>query len=219
MTLDALRPLADRVLQPTASFLARFGVTSDVVSLLAFSLAVLAAGAFAIAGGATGWLDTLGFEASGFAGGRWLYFVGSVLVVANGWLDLLDGALARVRGTESASGDLFDHVLDRYADLAIVGGLAAGIGAYALGFVAVTGVLLTSYLGTQAQALGAGRAYGGLVGRADRLGLVAVGTGLAGVTSTTVAGLSIVAWVLVVLAVAGHATAIQRSVLVYRALE
>jgi archaetidylinositol phosphate synthase len=221
MTLDALRPLADRVLEPAASVAARVGITSNAVSVFAFVLALAAAGVFGLAGGATGWIAAVGIEAAAgsLLGNRLLYLVGALLVLANGWFDLLDGALARELGTASDSGDLLDHVLDRYADVAIVGGLAAGIGAVGLGFLAVTGVLLTSYLGTQAQALGAGRAYGGLVGRADRLALVAVGTGVAAFTARTVGGLSIVGWILVALAVAGHLTAIQRSVLVYRALE
>jgi archaetidylinositol phosphate synthase len=221
MTLDSLRPVTDRILEPAARVIARKGVTSDAVSVVAFALALAAAGAFALAGGGAGWLTALGLDAAvgGLRGDRWLYLLGSLLVFANGWLDLLDGALARELGVESATGDLVDHVLDRYADLAIVGGLAAGIDAFALGFLAVTGVLLTSYLGTQAQALGAGRTYGGLVGRADRLAFVSLGTGLAWVSPATVAGLSLVAWTLLVLAVAGHATAMQRSVLVYRSLE
>ena len=38
-----------------------------------------------------------------------------------------------------------------------------------IGLFAVMGVLLTSYMGTQAQAIGAKRLYDGLLGRADRV--------------------------------------------------
>ena len=38
-----------------------------------------------------------------------------------------------------------------------------------LGMLALVGVLLTSYMGTQAQAIGAPRLYAGLLGRADRV--------------------------------------------------
>ena len=37
-----------------------------------------------------------------------------------------------------------------------------------IGVFALTGVLMSSYLGTQAQAVGVGRYYGGILGRADR---------------------------------------------------
>jgi hypothetical protein len=108
-------------------------------------------------------------------------------------------------------------VLDRYADVVIVVGLAGGVGQYALGFAAVTGVLMTSYLGTQAQAVGLDRVYGGLGGRADRLALV----GLVAVLAPAVgrfAGLTVVGWLLVALAIVGHLTALQRFYHAMRAL-
>jgi len=201
MTLDRFRPAAKRLLAPSVGLAKRLGATPNAVS----ALALLAAGAGAVS-----------FYLAPRA--RPLYLVGAALVGLNGWLDLLDGELARDLGTGGPAGDLIDHVLDRYADVLLLAGLAAGTGRHALGFAAVTGVLMTSYLGTQAQAVGLDRVYGGLVGRADRLVIVAIGTGLAWLVPTTIAGLSIVGWILVLLAVAGHATAIQRSVLVYRAL-
>jgi archaetidylinositol phosphate synthase len=189
MTLDRFRPTADRALEPFVRLALRLGLSPDGVSVLAFAVAIAAAATFVI-------------------GGPW-YLAGAVLVFANGWLDLLDGALARELDTDSAAGDLLDHVLDRYADVVVIAGLAAGVGRYALGFAAVTGVLLTSYLGTQAQAVGAGRDYGGLLGRADRLALVGVAAVLAPFTGL-VGPLGVVGWLLAVFAVVGHLTALQR---------
>lgn len=193
MTLDQLRPVADRMLEPFVTLSTRLGLTPDAVSVVAFVLAGGASAAFYLGDAAPAW-----------------YLVGAVLVFLNGWLDLLDGALARELGTDSKAGDLLDHVLDRYADVVIIAGLAAGVGRYALGFAAVTGVLMTSYLGTQAQAVGIDRVYGGLLGRADRLALVGVAGVVASVASVTPAGLSVIAWLLVVFAVVGHLTALQR---------
>jgi archaetidylinositol phosphate synthase len=133
-------------------------------------------------------------------------------------LDLLDGALARELDSSSEAGDLLDHVLDRYADIAVVVGLAAGVDRFALGLAAVTGVLMTSYLGTQAQAVGLDRVYGGLLGRADRLVLVGVVATVAAFVGTTLQGLSLVGWLLVVFAVVGHLTALQRFYHARRAL-
>ena len=114
------------------------------------------------------------------------------------------------QGTDSKAGDLLDHVLDRYADIVIVAGLAGGAGQYLLGLLAVTGVLMTSYLGTQAQAVGLDRVYGGVVGRADRLAIIGATTAVAAVLSTPLYGLTLVGWLLVFLAVVGHLTALQR---------
>jgi archaetidylinositol phosphate synthase len=193
VTLDGLRPVADELLKPFVSLSVRVGLTPDRVSLLAFTLAAGAAGTYYLAGDDVIW-----------------YLVGAFLVLANGWLDLLDGALARRLETASEGGDLLDHVLDRYADILIIAGLAAGIGRYALGLAAVTGVLMTSYLGTQSQAVGLDRAYGGLLGRADRLALVGLVTAIAPAVSGSIGGLTLVGWLLVVFAVVGHVTALQR---------
>ncbi|AHG04097.1 CDP-diacylglycerol-glycerol-3-phosphate 3-phosphatidyltransferase [Halobacterium sp. DL1] len=198
MTLDQLRPLANRALRPWVRGAKAVGATPNGVSVVAFVFAVGAGAAF--------------YVATPLA-----YAVGALLVFLNGWLDLLDGALARELGTDSLAGDLLDHVLDRYADVIVVAGLAAGIGRYDLGLAAVTGVLLTSYLGTQAQAVGLDRVYGGLLGRADRLALVGFVGGFT-VFVPAVGGFSLVAWLLGLFAVVGHLTAVQRFVSAWRQL-
>ena len=193
MTLDQYRSLADRLLEPFVGLAARAGLTPNGVSALAFVLAGAAGVAYALAGGEPLW-----------------YLVGAVLVGLNGALDLLDGALARRLDTASPAGDLLDHVLDRYADIVLVVGLAIGIERVLLGIVAVTGVLMTSYLGTQAQAVGLDRVYGGLLGRADRLALIGIVTAIAAFVAPSLFGVGLVGWLLVVLAVVGHLTALQR---------
>ncbi|WP_142856811.1 CDP-alcohol phosphatidyltransferase family protein [Salinigranum halophilum] len=192
MTLDRLRPVATRALGPFVSAADALGLTPNGVSVIAFGVAVAAGGVF--------------YLATPFA-----YVVGAVCVFLNGWLDLVDGALAREQGVASDAGDFLDHVLDRYADIVIIAGLAAGVGRYGLGFAAVTGVVMTSYLGTQIQAVGLGRAYGGLVGRADRLALMGLTAVVAAVVSEPlVSGLTVVGLLLAFFAVVGHLTALQR---------
>ncbi|TQQ80013.1 CDP-alcohol phosphatidyltransferase family protein [Halonotius terrestris] len=192
MTLDKLRPVAEKGLTPFVTAADKVGLTPNSVSVISLGVAVAAAAAFVVA-------DPL------------FYVVGGVLVFANGWLDLIDGALARRQDVASDAGDLLDHVIDRYADLTIIGGLAAGVESFALGFLAVTGVLMTSYLGTQIQAVGLGRAYGGLVGRADRLVLMGLaGFVAAGYSAPLVAGFGVIELLLVFFAVIGHITAFQR---------
>ena len=200
MTLDRLRPVAERALTPFVTAADRVGLTPDGVSVVAFGVAAAAGAAYTVAGR----------PVAGVGPATPFYLFGAVLVFLNGWLDLLDGALARRQGTDSRAGDLLDHVVDRYADLVIVAGLAAGTGRYALGLLAVTGVLMTSYLGTQAQAVGLDRVYGGVVGRADRLAITGVVTAVAAVAPGTVYGLTAVGWLLVFLATVGHLTALQR---------
>jgi archaetidylinositol phosphate synthase len=85
----------------------------------------------------------------------------------------LDGKVARLAGKSGKRGDFIDHVFDRYADIFMIGGVVVSswCNVY-LGILALLGVLMTSYMGTQAQALGIGRMYAGLLGRADRIVLM-----------------------------------------------
>jgi len=200
MTLDQYRSVADRLLGPWVRAAAKIGLSPDQVSVLAFGVAVAAAGAFAV-------------------GEPVFYIAGAVCVLLNGWLDLVDGALARHLEVSSDGGDLLDHVLDRYADIAVIAGFTVGIEAYAVGFAAVTGVLMTSYMGTQIQAVGIGREYGGLLGRADRLALMGiVGVAAAAYSASIVAGLNVVGLLLALFAAVGHLTAVQRFLGAWRDL-
>jgi len=110
---------------------------------------------------------------------RWttplLFLAVAVLIFLAGLFDVLDGAVARATGRTSRRGDFLDHVLDRYADLVIVLGIAvSGYANPILALLALASLLLTSYMGTQAQAVGIGRAYAGLLTRADRLVVLAL---------------------------------------------
>jgi len=204
MTLDKFRPYISGALNPFVKGFDRVGMTPNGVSVLAFGMAILAAGAFAL---------------GGLEDPVW-YAVAAALVFLNGWLDIVDGALAREQEVASAGGDLLDHVLDRYADIVVIAGLAAGLENYLLGFAAVTGVVMTSYLGTQAQAVGLDRVYGGLVGRADRLAIIGfVGLLAYPLSGPIVGDFTLVGLLLGFLAVVGHLTALQRFYYSWAALE
>jgi len=144
----------------------------------------------------------------------WL-LLASIFILLNGLFDALDGKIAKMTQTASKAGDFLDHALDRYADVFIVGGLAfSGWCDLRIGFFAIIGVLLTSYMGTQAQAVGCPRLYAGLLGRADRLVLLAVAPVVQHVLLQmqiiSVYGLTLLDWVLVYIAIMGNITALQR---------
>ncbi len=205
MVLDRYRKAADRLLVPVASRLIH--VNPNVVSWIAFFAAV-------------------GAGISFFLGGAGFLSLALILLFANSYLDALDGRIARMAGKASARGDFLDHVLDRYADVFMLGGIAfnAMYCHLEVGTLALRGVLLTSYMGTQAQAVGQGRAYGGVLGRADRLVLLFLG-GLIQLIVAPSGGVTFGAgpltfgpleWFLVLFAVLGNATAIQRGVNTWR---
>jgi len=194
------------------------GWRPDRLTWLALGLAVLAA----FLAGLVRWTTPL------------LFFPVALLIFGSGLFDVLDGAVARATGRTSARGDLLDHVLDRYADVVIVLGIAAsGYANPLLALLALVSLLLASYMGTQAQAVGQGRLYRGLLTRADRLVVLALATFLefdwslpwtwapfepwsrfhwAGV------GFTVIDVALLYFVIAGQWTAIARAVRVYRAL-
>jgi archaetidylinositol phosphate synthase len=148
---------------PTIARFARpfLGWAPSRLSWLALTLAAIAAGLSAL----VRWTSPL------------LFLPVALLIFFAGLFDVLDGEVARTTHRTSARGDLLDHVLDRYADLVIVLGIAvSGFANPILALLALASLLLTSYMGTQAQAVGQGRLYSGLLSRADRLVVLALAT-------------------------------------------
>jgi archaetidylinositol phosphate synthase len=194
MTLDQFRPHVKVYFDPLVSASRRLGLTPNF-----FTLAALLASA------AAGLLFYLGMVAWGI-----------VAVALNAFCDAMDGAVAREMKVQSMRGDFLEHAVDRYADIFIITGIfAGGLVPWQIGVFALTGVLMSSYLGTQAQAVGVGRYYGGVLGRADRLVLIIVvgiinilfPAGLLGVTFLT--------YLLLCFGIFGHITAFQRFAYVW----
>jgi archaetidylinositol phosphate synthase len=160
-----------------------------------------------------------------YLGGAGWLALSLLLLLVSAYLDALDGKVAKMFGKASPRGDFIDHVFDRYADIFLLGGVAFGLYcSLQVGAVAIIGVLLTSYMGTQAQAVGQGRRYRGLLGRADRLVLLFVGGLLQLVVASGggvlwgVAPMSFgpLEWIMVLFAILANATAIQRAVGIWR---
>lgn len=142
-------------------------------------------------------------------------FGASFFVFLNGMFDAIDGKVAKITNKSSKRGDFLDHALDRYADVFMVGGLGlSGWVDLRIGFIAIIGMLLTSYMGTQSQAIGQKRDYSGLLGRADRLVLLMIAPIIQHLflyyNHTKVFGFSILELVLIYFAVMGNITALQR---------
>ncbi|MFP4654078.1 MAG: CDP-alcohol phosphatidyltransferase family protein [Methanohalobium sp.] len=202
MTSDSLRPLASKFIEPVARAASSTGLSPNTVSFLSLILAVIA-GVF--------------FYYS-YANPIYVLIAG-LFVAFNSILDAMDGIMARYMQTDSLKGDFLDHVIDRYSDIVIICSIfLAGHIHWQIGLVAIIGVLLTSYLGTQAQALDIGRYYGGIMGRADRLVLIIAGSLLYFAYPSLIYGFSLLGWVIMVIAVASHITAIQRIYHIWKQL-
>jgi len=149
-------------------------------------------------------------------------YAAAFFVFLNGFFDAIDGKVAKITNKTSLKGDFLDHALDRYADVLIVGGLALSSWCdLRIGFLAIIGMLLTSYMGTQSQAVGYKRDYSGLLGRADRLVLlmfapviqhILIIYGYEVVLKLDFIDLNLLECVLIYFAIMGNITAIQRFI-------
>lgn len=142
-------------------------------------------------------------------------FGAASFVFLNGLFDAIDGKVAKLANKASKRGDFLDHAIDRYADVFMVGGLALSSWCdVRIGLLAIVGMLLTSYMGTQAQAIGYKRDYSGLLGRADRLVLLMITPLIQHIllhyNFQMPWGFSLLEWVLIYFAVMGNITAVQR---------
>jgi CDP-diacylglycerol---glycerol-3-phosphate 3-phosphatidyltransferase len=163
--LKVLRPGLAKVLTPVAKALARTPVTPNVLTVI----------------------GTIGVSASAltlFPTGH--LFVGTVVCTVFVLSDMLDGALARVKGATGKFGAFLDSTLDRVADAAVFCGLAAWfvlrgddklLAGVAL-FCLVAGALV-SYAKARAEGLGLPCDVG-FAERAERLLIALVATGLSG---------------------------------------
>ena len=185
--------VSTKVTDPIVSPLAALGVTPNMISAAGFAGNV-AAGCLA-------------------AGGQFLA-AGIVMLVFSG-LDLLDGALARKSGTVTKFGAVFDSVLDRLSEAAVLAGLLfhyAETGghtqAIVLCYAAIVGSIMVSYARARAEGIGL-TLREGLFTRAERVLLLG---------GALIIGHGVLLWALWVLAVLSHFTAVQRVFTVWRRL-
>lgn len=189
------RKNVSRLVDPIARAVARLRVTPTMVTIagLLFSIA----GSVLIGLGELGWgAATLGFGAL---------------------LDVLDGMLARVTGTETIRGALLDSFTDRLGEVAMWTGLVFYLGEAAraelvlASMVAACGSLLIPYLRAKAESFGV-EGKGGFMGRAERLLVFGFGIGLEGI------GLPTMVAAIWILAAGTWLTVVQRFTQTWRRL-
>lgn len=203
MTFNTLRPFASKVIDPLADYFVRYEVSPNTVSIASLICAFFAG---------------LSFYYS--PASREFILLAGILVILNSIFDALDGVIARKSNRATPRGDFLDHVIDRYSDVFIICSIFfAGYVSWQLGVTAIVGVLLTSYLGTQAQALSLGRYYGGIMGRADRLVVIILAAFGNFAFSLPIAGFSILGWAVILIAVTSHITAVQRIYYIWKELQ
>ena len=183
MTYDGLvsRHLNRRLSRPLSNVLQNTAVTPNSVTtftlLFAFATAAMIAFGWNIAGGVSIQLVSI--------------------------IDGVDGELARLRNTATRFGAAFDTIVDRYADAAMIGGMAVYAARFedlprpeVIAALALGGALTVSYSRARIEAslaVVAGDGVFGLASRDVRLLVAAVGT-VAGQCYWTLAVLACASW-------------------------
>jgi len=163
--LNVLRPTMTRLFTPVGAILARTPITPNAITII---------GTVGVTGGALG-LFPIGE-----------LFPGALTCTIFVFLDMLDGVLARMKGTTGRWGAFLDSTMDRIADAAIFSGLTlwfvlgghdpllAGVSLFCL---VIEG--LVSYAKARAEGLGL-RCDVGLIERPERMLISLVAVGVSG---------------------------------------
>ena len=181
--LGAVEPLLQALARPLVRALARLGVSPDALTIAGL-VGNVGVGALLAVGELT---------------------LGGVALLVVNLLDLLDGEVARATGRSTAFGAFLDSVLDRYCEAAVLFGLLlwyAGVGdrlGVALCFLVLGGSTMVSYARARAEGLGY-RGASGLLGRLERVVLLALGLLVA----------PLLPWVLAAMALLTNVTVLQR---------
>src|ERR1700733_11122559 len=163
--LNPLRPVMTRLFTPVGAVLARTPITPNMITV---------AGTVGVVGGALG-LFPIGE-----------LFPGALTCTIFVLLDMLDGVLARIKGTSGNWGAFLDSTLDRIADASIFSGLVIWffrgghdplLGGVSL-FCLVFGILV-SYTKARAEGLGL-RCDVGLIERPERMLISLIAVGVSG---------------------------------------
>ena len=185
---DFLRARFKGVLDPIGAFFIRLGLTPNSVTVLGL----------------------IGIFAAAVLLARGNFFWGGVVVLIMAPLDALDGTMARLQGNPTRFGGVLDSVVDRFAEIVLIGGLVfyylqQGEGLpVLLGYTATSGSLMVSYVKARAEAAHFS-IKGGLLTRVERF--------LVLIPLLLLSQPLIALWILAIFA---NFTALQRMWLVYQ---
>jgi len=146
-----------------------------------------------------------------------LLMAAAILLLVSGFLDALDGVLARAYGETTLFGGFLDSLLDRYSDAVILvsiilSRLVTDSQLWSLvGFAAVIGSLLVSYSRARAEAAGIRMETVGLAERAERIIIIVAASFI------NLLWADALRWSVLLLAVLTNLTVMQRALYFWKA--
>ena len=148
--LQSLRPLLTKILNPLARNL---NINPNIVTVISPFVAILAAYGFA----------------------NHYLILGCIAILFSGFLDVVDGAVARYYDRASPFGAFLDSTMDRFADAIIyIGIIFGGYCDWFVGVLAIHSAITVSYVRARAESQGA-ECNIGIAERAVRMIILMVG--------------------------------------------
>ncbi|MGL4669565.1 MAG: archaetidylinositol phosphate synthase [Methanobacteriaceae archaeon] len=197
--LNQLRPFLKKILEPIAS---KININPNVITVISLGLAIISAYFFT-----TGTLENL--------------ILAGAFILFSGFLDVIDGAVARYHNKTTAFGAFLDSTIDRFADGIIILGIAIGGHVnWIIAILAIHASLTTSYVRARAESQGV-KCDVGILERAERLIILIVATiatwGL--FKLKIVAPVNILELAMIIIVIFGYITVIQRILYTKKQLE
>jgi archaetidylinositol phosphate synthase len=195
--LTKLKKKVQAMLASEAKAAHNMGLTPNIVTLIGLALALSSAFVYAATRG-----QSLGI------------LLATILFLASGFCDALDGVIARIYQQTSVFGGFLDSLLDRYADAAVYAGvIIGGLCDPIWGLAALAGSMMVSYSRARAEAAAIKMESVGIAERAERMLILAV------------ASVAAIFWLpalnvgIILLAVLSNFTVLQRGLHVYNSLK
>ena len=160
--LNKFRKSLQPILEKIGFLFSSTGLSPNTLSLIGFIITIISSIIFGIN---TLQLDpTINFSA-----------IGSLVLLAGGFFDVIDGSVAKITKRTSRKGSFLDSTLDKISETIIFLGIAIGeLANPILCLVAVSSSLLVSYTRSRAETLGIDLSGVGFGERAERILIIVV---------------------------------------------
>lgn len=180
--LNQLRPYFRKYINPIAR---KISINPNILTIIGLIISFFAAYMFAV--------ENL--------------LLGAILIILSGFMDVIDGAVARNHFSPTKFGGILDSTADRFSDAFILIGLIyGGYVNWIFGILALHASLSVSYVRARAEVEGI-KCDVGIAERAERIFII-----LAGVILTLIFKINIVEIAVIIVMILGYFTVLQRII-------
>lgn len=187
--LESLRPFLTKILNPIAQ---NFNINPNIITIISPFIALISAYGFA----------------------KHMLILATITILISGFLDVMDGAVARYHEKSSKFGAFLDSTIDRFADAIIyIGIIFGGYCDWFIGVLAIHSAITVSYVRSRAESQGT-KCNIGIAERAVRMIILMIGA-LIGYFIHPI----YFTYIIMILVILSYITVIQRVYHVWRQLK